>query len=169
MRIFHVAWPIRKHVENSIRGIRRAARGGYDAIDLDLLITADNVIVVTHWDRPMRRDGFTDRLHRLNHDLRVRDMTWGQVQRLEAGGYRIMRVERALEECARDRVIAYFEPKGDARFEQDWPWRHIAAVAKREGTRVRVRAIRNYPSRNAGLRRVRAARRNGFRANTIRG
>lgn len=169
MKIFHVKWPIWKHVENSIRGIRKAARLGYDAIDLDLLITKDGVIVVCHWQRPLLYDNFEDRLHRIKVRARINRLTWKQVQRLRAeDGYRIVRVERALRECAQQKIIAYLEPKNDERFELDWPWQQIRAIAKEHGTKVRVRSIRNFPTKGAGTRRVRAARRNGFKARTIR-
>lgn len=162
MRIFHVKWPIWKHVENSLRGIRKASRFGYDAIDLDLLITKDGVIVVCHWDRPMLRDNFYDTAHRLSIHAMVRELTWDQIKRLRAPGhYRIMRVEHALAACARARIIAYLEPKDDPRFASDWPWQHIRAVKARYHTRVRVRAL---PQNAAALP---FARRAGFRTRRI--
>lgn len=142
MNIFHVRFPIMKHVENSLRGIRKAARLGYDAIDLDLLITKDGVIVVCHWDRPLLKDKFYDPARKVQtHDL-VRELTWEQVKGLRApGGYRIMRVETALAACARAKIIAYLEPKDDPRFAADGPWAHIHEVAVKYGTKVRVRAL----------------------------
>lgn len=164
MRIFHIAvrsgW---KHVENSLRGIRKALRLHYPAIDIDILITKDNVVVACHWDRPMVRDQFHDPAHRIQvHDM-VRELTWEQISTLRApGGYRIQRIETILRECARDKIIAYLEPKDDKRFEEDWPWQHIVACAKEYGTRVWVRSIRNFATPGAGVRRVEAAIRNGI-------
>lgn len=170
-RIFHVAHPTPKHVENSQRGDRRAKRHGYGGTDLDILITRDNRIVNTHWDRPMLRDGFRDPWRMLSPGVKVREMTWRQVSRLVAGRrlrrYRIRSIEAALLHCARLGIVAVLEPKGDKRFELDWPWGHIAAVAEDVGCTVSVRALRDYPSAGAGTRRVAAARRAGFKAWTI--
>jgi glycerophosphoryl diester phosphodiesterase len=158
-RILHVQWPVMKHVENSLRGIRRAGRGRYDAIDLDLQITADNVIVGTHWPRPMIRDGFHDPEHRISRYRPVRRMRWAQVARLVTPGrYHIQRIERLLRACARNGVIALLEPKGDPRFRNDSVWRYIAAVAEDCGATVSVRALRE----NADA--LPAARRAGFEA-----
>jgi glycerophosphoryl diester phosphodiesterase len=164
LKIYHLSWPFWKHVENSIRGIKNAARLGYDAIDLDILITADGVIVVCHWMRPLVRDDFIDTLNRIHVRAQVRNLTWAEVQRLRSkdDDYRIIRVEAALRICARHKIIAYLEPKNDVRFELDWPWQHIVAVKERYGTRVWVRSIKDFPTFNAGRRRVRAAIRNGI-------
>jgi glycerophosphoryl diester phosphodiesterase len=151
-----------KHIENSLRGIRKAARLGYDAIDLDILITKDGVIVVCHWDRPLLKDQFYDPARKIQlHDM-VRELTWEQVKGLRApGGYRILRVETALAACARARIIAYLEPKDDPRFAADEPWQHIKTVAAKYGTKVRVRAL----SYNRAA--LPFARRAGFRTNVI--
>lgn len=171
MRIYHVEAPTPKHVENSLRGIRYAARHGFDAIDLDMLITADDVIVNTHWDRPMARDGFRDPRHKISRERRVRDLSWEKVSRLVAGHwprrYRIQRIERQLRACARHGIVAYLEPKDDPRFELDWPWREIRKAADACGAHVLVRSIRDFGGRSAGVRRVDAARRNGFSGKVI--
>ena len=140
-RILHVKFPVMKHVENSVRGIRRAARRGYDAIDLDLQITSDGVIVGTHWGRPMVHDGFHDPEGKIPRYRPVKRLRWAQVHRLVAGRYRIQRIERLLRACARRGFVALLEPKGDPRFELDWPWQHIAAVAEDCGATVSVRAL----------------------------
>jgi glycerophosphoryl diester phosphodiesterase len=164
LKIFHVKWPVWKHVENSLRGIRKAARLGYDAIDLDILITKDGVIVVCHWDRPLRRDEFHDINRRIQVRAMVRELTWEQVKGLRApGDYRILRIETALAACARVKIIAYLEPKDDPRFASDWPWLHIKAVAAKFGTKVLVRAL---PQNAAALPFARRA--GGFRTRVIR-
>jgi glycerophosphoryl diester phosphodiesterase len=156
-RIRHVKWPTPKHIENSLRGIAYAARHGYDAIDIDMQITSDRVIVGTHWARPMKRDGFHDPDHKIPRYRTVRRMTWVQVHRLIAPKrYRIVRIERLLRACARRGVTALLEPKGDPRFREDWPWQHIAAVADDCGATVSVRALRENraaltPARRAGF------------------
>lgn len=156
-RIYHRLQPF-KHVENSLRGIRLAARGGYDAIDIDLQMTDDGVIVATHWGRPLAHDGFHDPEGKIPRYRPVRRMTWAQVSRLVSGGYRIRRIERILRSCADRGVVAVLEPKGDPRFTHDWPWQHIAAVADDCGATVSVRALHE----NADA--LPAARRAGFQA-----
>ena len=163
-RILHVAYPTPKHVENSVRGVRRAARRGFDAIDLDMQITKDGVIVGTHWGRPLIKDGFRDPRHLIGRHAQVRDLTWTQVSRLVAGRwprrYRIARIERLLSECADRGVVALLEPKGDRRFAQAWPWEHIRDVAEDVGCVVSVRALTELD----GRAHVAAARRAGFEA-----
>jgi glycerophosphoryl diester phosphodiesterase len=160
--IFHLKWPRWKHEENSIRGIRTAARRGYSWIDLDLQMTKDGVIVVTHWARPMRKDRFRDPRSLIDPDTSVRHLTWDQLRRLRTtDGYRIPRIEAALRACHRYGIGAYLEPKGDPRFGHDEPWQHIAKVADDVGTHVRVRALR--ANQNALI----PAHRVGFRTNVI--
>lgn len=162
LSIFHLKWPWYKHVENSLRGIRKAARLGYDAIDIDILITKDGVIVACHWPRPLLKDNFHDETHRIQVRALIRELTWEQVKGLRAEhGYRINRIESMLAACARNKIIAYLEPKGDHRFASDWPWLHIKAVAAKYGTKVRVRAL----PQNADA--LPFARRAGFRTRRI--
>jgi len=181
--IFHLAFPFKKHVENSIRGVRLAARRHFRWIDADLLITkADPTcrhcpagvcpghIVWTHWDRPMLKDGFFDPLHRLDPHTRVRDMTLDEVLRLRTkDGYRIHTAEVLFRVCAAQNIGAYVEPKDDPRFEQDWPWRRLRALSRLRSVRLRSRTIKDFSTLGAGTRRARAARRNGVPARTIRG
>lgn len=158
-RIFHLKWPHFKHEENSVRGAVYAHRHGYNAIDLDLQITADGFVVVTHWARPMRRDRFYDPKHKIGPHRPVDKLDWWQVRRLRThDGYRIRRVERMLRVCADLGIVALLEPKGDPRFKKLWPWEHIAAVADDVGCTVSVRALRE----NAGALPV--ARSVGFEA-----
>lgn len=160
--IGHVEYPTPKHVENSDRGDRRARRQGKDGNDLDLQITKDNRIVNTHWARPMIKDGFRDPRSLIPPHKMVRELTWVQVSRLVAGRwprrYRIRSIERALYHCARLRIVAVLEPKGDPRFREDWVWQHIAAVAEDVGCTASVRAL---PENAAALE---PARRAGFEA-----
>jgi glycerophosphoryl diester phosphodiesterase len=158
-RVFHLSWPRWKHEENSLRGAIYAHRHGYHAIDLDLQMTADGIIVVTHWSRPMRKDKFYDREHRLGRYRTVASMDWWQVRRLRTpDGYSIRRVEALLRKCARLGIVALLEPKSDPRFRLDWPWLHIAQVAEDVGCTVSVRAL---PENAAALP---AARRAGIQA-----
>lgn len=172
MRIFHVNRPDEPyHRGNSLRGIRRAARAGWDAIDLDLQMTRDGVVVNTHWARPMLRDGFRDPLEKISPKRPVSRMTWEQVSRLVAGRrprrYKIQRLERVLRACARRGIVAYLEPKADERFEDPAIWRYVAAVADDVGCELRGRSIRNLGGFGAGTRRVRAMEAAGIPAKTI--
>jgi len=167
-RIYHLDWPRWKHEENSIQGIGLAKRLGFTGIDLDLLITKDSVIVVCHWHRPQLKDNFFDPHHRIAVRRAVEQLTWAELQTLRSKDhdhhYRIIRVERALAECARRRIKPVLEPKDDKRFEQDWPWVVIVAYARQLGilNRVYVYSIRNLNTPGAGVRRVAAARKNGI-------
>ena len=184
--IFHLSFPFKKHVENSIRGVRLAARRHFVWTDADLLITkadpdcpfrahAEHIdgvchghIVWTHWDRPMERDDFFDPLGLLDPHTRVRNMTLREVLRLRTkDGYRIHSVAVLFRVCAAQNVGAYVEPKGDSRFEQDWPWAYLKGLSRTRGARLRARSLRNLGGLRAGVRRVRAARRNHVRANVI--
>jgi glycerophosphoryl diester phosphodiesterase len=161
-RIFHLKFPRMKHEENSIRGIRNAARLGYGWIDLDLQMTSDGVIVVTHWARPMKRDRFKDPRRLINPGETVRHLTWREVRRLRTNdGYRIPRIEAALRACARHGIGAYLEPKGDRRFHRALPWQHIAQVAEDCGAHVRVYAL---PQNREALAPARAV---GFETKVI--
>lgn len=160
--LYHLKWPHWKHEENSVRGIRRAARAGYGWIDLDLQMTSDGVVVVTHWARPMRRDAFRDPRRLIKPGTPVAHLTWEQVRRLRTtDGYRIKRIEAILRACARYGIGAYLEPKGDRRFHAARPWQHIAQVAEDCGAHVRVYAL---PQNREALAPARAA---GFQTKVI--
>lgn len=163
MAVYHPRKGQPYHQVNSIRGIRRAKRKGYTEIDLDMQMTKDRVIVGTHWPRPMFKDGFRDPYRELSRLRTVASMTWEEVRRLKAGRfprtYRIQRIERLLQECARRGVGAVLEPKGDNRFDQDWPWVHIASVADDCGADVRVYSFQ--------AEALAAAKRHGFQAKEL--
>lgn len=162
--IFHVEWPRYKHEENSPRGDREAKRRGKRGTDLDLLITKADPhcplpagdpehvngacrghIVNTHWPHLMLRDGFRDPKKALPRHLAVDEMTLPQVLRLVAGRwprrYRVRRLVAALRHCGRLGLAAVVEPKGDPRFEEQWRWDYIAAVADDTGCAISVRAL----------------------------
>lgn len=165
MRIFHVGRKEKYHRGNSIRGIRRAHRRGYPAIDLDILMTLCGVIIGCHWPRPLLRDGFRDPKRRVSKTADVADLRWVVVRRLVAGWvtrYRIQRIETLLAECARVGIIAVLEPKGDPRFDHRATWDYIAKVADDKGADVKVRAL---PQNASALPAARAA---GFQAWEIR-
>lgn len=159
--VYHVEHPTPKHVENSIRGIKTAARGPWVEIDLDMLITKDGQIVGCHWDRPMLQDGFYDPERKIHPDARVRDLNYSAVRRLVApGGYRIQPIETLLHECAKRGVGAVIEPKNDPRFGLDRYWKHLMAVSEDCGAHVRVYGFN--PTHIA------AAKRAGFQARLLK-
>lgn len=165
-RIFHVSYPTPKHTENSIRGIRKAKRLGYNAIDIDMQITKDGKVVGTHWSQPMLKDGFRDPLDPFARHVSVSDMNWSRVRRLfvPKGLYRIHKLRVLLAECARLDIEAVIEPKGDPRFETNAIWLQIRAAQRLTHARVSVRSLRNLGGPGAGVRRVEAAQRAGFHA-----
>jgi glycerophosphoryl diester phosphodiesterase len=167
--IFHLKHPHPKHEENSLRGIRKAARRGFDEIDLDLQMTKDGAIVVTHWPRPMIRDGFRDPAGKLRRTRTVASMTLAEVTRLRTkhGGYRIQPLRAALAQCARSGIGARLEPKGDRRFENEALWVGVKREADALGAKVRGYSIRNLGGRGAGVRRVRAMNAAGIKSKVI--
>jgi hypothetical protein len=185
LHLHHVEAPTPKHVENSLRGIRFAAHSPlFNGSDLDSLITLADPrcpvcarrtcrghLLNTHWEHPMLRDGFHDPLGLLDPHTAVRHMTLPEAMRLEAHTdghvYRIPTLASSLALCGRLGHIAVVEPKNDERFEEDWPWQLMERVAHTFRTDLRARALRDFPTPGAGLRRVRAARRNDVPAWTI--
>jgi hypothetical protein len=163
MPIFHLKYPHFKHEENSLRGAIYADRHGYDKIDWDLQMTKDRVIVVTHWRRPMRRDGFRDPRHILDPDTPIGQLTWRQVKRLVThDGYRIRRIEPMLRFAGRIGIRPVLEPKSK-RFAVDWPWEHIAQVANEAGAHIEAYALRSH----GGVETMAAAARHGVPARVI--
>ena len=97
-RVYHVKHGRPYHEENSRRGVNAAVDAGAKWIDLDCRITADEVLVITHWPRPVNKDGFKDPLDRLNRMRTVESMTWAEVQRLRTDdAYRIHAAEGLVQ------------------------------------------------------------------------
>jgi hypothetical protein len=180
--VFHLKAPHMKHEENSVRGVKRAKALGDSETDLDMCITKADPhcprqyhpdgkpcrghIVGCHWAEPMIHDGFVDPLHKLDPHTRVDEMTLQEVLRLRARTgrlvYRVCTIETLLGACAKYGRSAVLEPKGDKRFDLDWPWEHIKDVADDLGVHVRSYAL---PANASALP---AARRNGVPAKEIK-
>lgn len=177
--IFHVQWPRMKHEENSNRGDREAKRRHKRGTDLDLTISEadpkcplrgdpehgpDDVcrghILNNHWLRALLRDRFRDPLGKIRRRARIDRLTWPQVSRLVAvtrgRRYRIRRIKRRLRHCARLGLVAVLEPKGDPRFELDWPWEYLFAVAEDVGCTIAIRALPENKAALEAARRVAA-------------
>jgi glycerophosphoryl diester phosphodiesterase len=109
-------------VENSLSGIRMAARAGRKRIDLDVNFTLDGVAVVGHWD-DLKKDHFIipDELKKKYGTVKISTITWEELQTLHTkpikfkGVRRIYRHISALEAaktCAAYGIYPAFEIKG---------------------------------------------------------
>lgn len=186
MSIFHKKHGVPYHTENSLRGIRKAAKARkavrrvvrgrvvhrllprWNEIDIDVTMTKDGVVVGNHWGRPLLKDGFIDPEHKISKQARVHELTWDQVKRLHTkDGYRIRRLTVLLDACARNGIGARVEPKVDKRFEDPETWKPIKQHADEVGCRLKGYSIRNLGGHGAGVRRVEAMRAAGIPANPI--
>lgn len=117
-----------------------------------------------HWRRPLLH-GWHDPLRRIPRDTDIAEMTLRQAQRLIAvyrgRVYRMRTLEALMRRCARRGVDPRLEPKGDPRYQLDWPWQHIVSVGEDVGCTPRMYALRNSPTPGYGERVVPVARRNG--------
>jgi hypothetical protein len=127
-------------------------------------------ILNNHWLRALLRDRFKDPLRKIARRARIDRLTWPQVSRLVAvtrgRKYRIRRIARRLRHCARLGLVAVLEPKGDPRFELDWPWEYIFAVAEDAGCAIAIRSLRENRAALTAARRV--AARSGVHVETWR-
>jgi hypothetical protein len=161
---FHVEYPTLKHVENSLRGSRRAKRRGYKTNDLDLL--PDEVLVQaikhyrvgslpeiliaghiwnTHWPDPFRHDGFRDPKRILGRGDHMHEMHPNEIGRLVAGHrpvlYKIPTVEQQFKLCAEIHLQALIEPKRSPVWMRPEVWRYLAKQAEHYGTHVGVYSL----------------------------
>lgn len=178
----HVKWPIKKHVENSLRGSVRAKNRGCRTNDLDLLPDLTLVEEVRratrlgtdllrssiahhihneHWEDPFARDGFRDPHHVLGRGDLMSEMTADQIDRLVAGWrveYHIPTVEQQLRLCGRIDLQALLEPKHGRHpgvWERQEVWDYLAETADHYGCRTAVYALWPDPlefARKAGFR-----------------
>ena len=117
------------HVNNSRRGIRRTAALGYNAQDVDALITRDGVPVATHWPRPLRH-GFTwAGRGRMPSGVTIAELTLAQVGRLEAGPYRVRAVDEILQTAGPLDVTVCLELKPDRRWAKPATYAPLIAAA----------------------------------------
>jgi len=90
--------------ENTLRAIERALKCGVDAVEVDVRMTRDGRLVLMH-------DETVDRT--TNGKGRVRDLTFNEVRRLDAGkGERVPTLEEALE-AVKGRAKLVIEIKED--------------------------------------------------------
>ncbi|MFS3128664.1 hypothetical protein ACLM5J_09690 [Nocardioides sp. Bht2] len=141
---------------NSKVGLEHAANNSR-AVDLDVWPTADNVLVNTHWRKPLLLDGFRDPAGRTKRNRNVDTMMWRRVRRLESReGFRIVKVSRRLEQAAELGVIRIeLDAKGGQWLTEPDAWHPIAELARELGLTVAVKCASRRP-RYAG-RVLRAA------------
>ncbi len=110
---FHIEHGLPYHLEDSLRGVLGAIRRGFGWIDLDCHVTADGVLVITHWPRPIVHDGFYDPKGKIPRHARIEDLTWKQVKRLRThvGNYRIMRADHLVPDALRHGIRVELELK----------------------------------------------------------
>lgn len=161
-RIFHIAHGTPYHVENSITGLHKAKRAGFKHIDLDAQVTKDGHVVITHWSRPMLRDGFRDPLHKLGRHRKVASLTLEQVRRLRTrDGFRIHTAWSMFGHAADLGLAVMLEVKADRRFTEVEVMRQVRADANDQECVVRVMTLSNL-GRHPELR-LKAAKAAGFK------
>lgn len=96
--------------ENSMSSINAALEKGVDAIEIDIMMTKDDVIVLSHDDHLERTAGI---------DVRIRDMTYEEVAEVDIGwhhdesftGERIPKLDEVLEEMSERDILLILDLK----------------------------------------------------------
>ena len=103
--------------ENSLEAVGLAARAGFDAVETDVRLTADSVLVVMH-DATLRRTCLTVGGEPVEKDVAVADLTMEQLRRdyrLKASEPKDRSVIPTLKEyllcCRENGVKVFIEPK----------------------------------------------------------
>lgn len=145
---------------NSRMGIRKAAAAGARALDVDMQVSADEVFLATHWERPLLRDGFRDPLGRVTRFARVDHMPAYVVQRLRSEeGYRIRPVAELLVTAQRHGVTLCLEAKQDDRLNDPLMWWPLRAAWANSGADL---VVMSQPFGGAGVRALAAAKAAGM-------
>ena len=160
LEIHHPPKGVPYHESNSRAGVRETAVLGFNAKDVDSLITRDGVPVATHWPRPLRH-GFTwAGRGRMPSGVTIAELTLAQVERLQAGPYRIRTVEEILAVAGRLDVTTCLELKPDRRWAKPATYAPlIAAADKHDAALVIMSQPRMF---GRGMRYLRAAKRAGL-------
>lgn len=165
-KIFHVPHGTPYHVENSLRGVVLAKRGGYEGIDLDVNASSDDVIFATHWGRPMLRDGFHDPIGALPRTTDVHRMTTDQVRRLRtADGFQIRRVSTLIKGARRLGLSIEVEAKPSPPLYAQRAWKNLADELDGEVEGVLVKVLLDLGPHPEN--RLKAAHAAGFRTCAI--
>lgn len=154
--------------ENTPAGIKFAAENGYASIDLDMLITKDGKLVATHYEDPMKKDGFYDPLGKLDKDTLVSEMTLAEITRLrnKDGQSRIYPMETMIEHLKKNNIAGDLEAKDDPRFASDAVMGQIADMVSEAGISANLKTIdRGFRSYDI----LEAAQKQGFWVRTAAG
>lgn len=154
--------------QNTPEGIEFAAEHGYKCADLDMQITKDGVLVASHWDQPMKKDGFQDPLGKLDQDTRIKDMTLAEVMRLrnEDGQSRIYTVSSLIEQLKSHGLAGDLEAKKDPRFATDKVMGQVADMVRGAGIEANLKSIDYGSGANDVLE---MAQKHGFWVRSARG
>lgn len=155
-------------LNDDLAGVRAARRLRFLWIDLNIHVTADRQVVVTHWRRPMKDGGWYDPLGVLDRDTPVDEMTFAQLSRLRhrrRRGARIRRLSTLLRACRRLGIRPELEAKDSPALTEVAVWEAIADLLRETGVRAEVKAIVGL---GRGWERLDAARRAGLTAFPIR-
>ena len=103
--------------ENSIEAIRLAKRAGFKAIETDVRLTADSVLVAMH-DHTLRRTCLNPDGSRVDKSFKVADFTMEQLKRdfvlrspKEEMRTQIPTLEEYLKVCKEEGLLVFIEPK----------------------------------------------------------
>ncbi len=75
-------------LENTLQSIQKAIELGADVVEMDIQRTRDGVFVLSHDDNLKRTFGV---------DINISESLWEELRNLEKDGYRLARLEKALE------------------------------------------------------------------------
>ena len=127
-------------LENSLEGIDYAASHGYKAIDIDVMVTKDGVLVGSHAWEPLQSGvtgGFKDPLGKLKKDTRLSAMTLDEVRRLRhEDGYRISTLEELIVHAKSRGINLIIEMKVPSKIEKQLP--QVAAILNKNGVKAGV-------------------------------
>ena len=103
--------------ENSLEAIRLAKRAGFKAIETDVRLTADSVLVAMH-DHTLRRTCLNLDGSRVDKTFEVKDFTMAQLKSQfvlrspkEEMRSQIPTLEEYLKVCKEERLLVFIEPK----------------------------------------------------------
>lgn len=103
--------------ENSLEAISLAKRAGFDAIETDVRLTADDTLVVMH-DATLNRTCLNADGTELTEPVEIKNLTWAQLQKnykLKADDparqSKIPTLRHYLQECKKIGIFPFIEPK----------------------------------------------------------
>jgi hypothetical protein len=112
--LYHRSGSVPYAFEDSPDGITYASKHGYERIDLDLRLTKDGVVVVTHSQNPLNKDpvwgGFSDTAGKItNRKVDIKDLTFAEVSRLKhKDGYRIYSLQYLIGVASKTKLSSLY-------------------------------------------------------------